>query len=369
MRILQIIPSLASGGAERIVVELCNEQAQQGEEVYLCTVQDPNIADYGFFKKELNKLVHFVSLNQSKGFQLGNVFRLFKIIRTIKPQIVHLHLSTLLYGYFLPLIFPSIRFVYTIHNLAHKTCNSGILKLLNKIFFKYKLIHVITISDECKQSYSDFYTLDNAILLYNGRSLDGKSESFHEVETQLKGLKTSSGDMLFVHIARYHQQKNQSLLIDVFNRLDNEGKEFQLLILGDWSFCNEAKQLKKRACDRIHFLGTKNNVQDYLYCADAFCLTSIYEGLPISLLEALSCGCVPICTPVGGIKDVIQDGVTGYLSDGISVDAYYKSVIRFLESTDKIDKQVLKDYFESKFSIEKTASEHIDFYKGLLSLK
>ena len=46
-----------------------------------------------------------------------------------------------------------------------------------------------------------------------------------------------------------------------------------------------------------------------MYLSDAFCLTSVYEGLPISLLEAISCGCVPVCTPVGGITEVVHHEV------------------------------------------------------------
>ena len=134
----------------------------------------------------------------------------------------------------------------------------------------------------------------------------------------------------------------QKELEKLLTRLEKEEKHFQLLVIGDWSFCEEANQLKKKAGERIHFLGTQTNVQDYLYCADAFCLSSVYEGLPISLLEALSCGCVPVCTPVGGIKDVVQNEVTGFLSDSVSEDDYYRAVNRFMESKDKIKEYLAK---------------------------
>ena len=102
---------------------------------------------------------------------------------------------------------------------------------------------------------------------------------------------------------------------DAFNELDRRGSDFVLLVLGDGFDQGAGAGLKTRACEKIHFLGLKNNVADYLYCSNAFCLTSIFEGLPISLLEAMACGVIPICTNIGGVPDVVQDGRNGYLSD------------------------------------------------------
>ena len=108
-------------------------------------------------------------------------------------------------------------------------------------------------------------------------------------------------------------------------------------------------------CSKIYFLGEKNNVGDYLLFSDAFCLTSFYEGLPISLLEALSCGVTPICTSVGGIPDVIKDNQTGYLSD-INVDSYYNAIQRFINK--KIPRDNLIEYFNKNFSITVCAEKY-----------
>ena len=365
MRILQIIPSLGSGGAERFAVDLCNEMREQGQEVYLCTIQNPNEADYGFYLHELNKEVNFVSLYQAKGFRWQNIFKLKKWIDKINPDIIHLHLSAFLYGYFLSFLICK-PYIHTIHSLVDKTIPNKLLLTINKYLYRSGRIKAITISNECLLSYKNSYGLTNAALIFNGRKQVAKTEQFNEIFEEVQLLKKTTDDIYFIHIARYHEAKNQQMLIDVFNRLEKEEKHFQLLVIGDWSFCEEANELKKKAGERIHFLGTLTNVQDYLYCADAFCLSSVYEGLPISLLEALSCGCVPVCTPVGGIKDVVQNEVTGFLSDSVSEDDYYRAVNRFMESKDKIKREDLMKYFQNSFSIEKTASSHIELYKRFL---
>ena len=363
MRILQLIPSLASGGAERLVVDLCNELTAQGDEVFLCIIQNPSEYDYGFFLKELSDQVRFRSLNQRKGFSFKNIITLNKIIKEIKPDIVHVHLSMLLYTYVLSFLNLKIHFYNTIHNPAEKTCSNLLFKTLNYICYSTGLIKVITISEECKISYQKFYKLKNDTLIENGRKTNIPTSNYKQVTDEINSLKQFNDDVLFVHVARFHKQKNQELLIQVFNRLANENVHYLLLILGDWSFCEEAKELAKTANERIHFLGTKKNISDYLFLSDAFCLTSNYEGMPISLLEAFSCGCTPICTPVGGIKNMIQDGITGYLSENVTESAYYDAVKRFLNNRNLIKKENLVIHFEELYSIEHCALKHRQLYQ------
>ena len=151
--------------------------------------------------------------------------------------------------------------------------------------------------------------------------------------------------------------KNQNLLIHAFNELNQKGFNFILLVIGDGFDDN----FKSRACEKIHFLGLKNNVSDYLNCADAFCLTSNYEGLPISLLEAISCGVVPICTNVGGISDVIEDGVTGFLSN-VDKASYVDAIERYTMETIKTSKLISK--FKNEFSIHACALKYLAIYEN-----
>ncbi|MDD4969941.1 MAG: glycosyltransferase [Paludibacter sp.] len=364
MKILQIIPSLATGGAERLVVDLCNELTNQGQEVVLCITQNPQKSDYGFYLHELNNSVRFISLNQRKGFLFKNIIALQKIIKEVKPDVVHVHLSILLYVYILSFLNINIRFYNTIHSLAEKTCKNLFFKITNYFFYSLRFIKVITISEECKDSYEFFYKLKNSTLINNGRKTNLPSGKYQEVSDEMNVLKINKFDLLFIHVARYHKQKNQEMLIQVFNRLAKEGIRYSLLIIGDWSFCEDAKELAKRANNQIHFLGTKQDVCDYLYLADAFCLTSIYEGMPISLLEALSCGCTPICTPAGGIKDIIQDGITGFLSTDESAENYYKVLNNFIKQPNTLKKEVLIRHFKDNYSIEHCALKHIQLYQS-----
>ncbi len=247
------------------------------------------------------------------------------------------------------------------NDALEKAIEDELIKNVTKFLLEHRILP-ITISDICLISYKDFYGLDNAAMIENGRSEVIPTQQFHAVKKEILSYKANKNTPVFIHLGKFSKQKNHQLLIDTFNRVDKKGADFLLLIIGADFDSDEGKQLQKGACDKIKFLGTKQNVNDYLLNANAFCLSSIYEGLPISLLEALSAGCVPICTPAGGIPNVITHGVTGILSDDFSDLGYYEAVMSYLNNRVPIDREVFIQYFKENYSINKSAILHHELY-------
>jgi glycosyltransferase involved in cell wall biosynthesis len=136
-----------------------------------------------------------------------------------------------------------------------------------------------------------------------------------------------------------------------------------LLIIGTGFDSELGRELRNLACGNIIFLGEKHNVSDYLLNSDAFCLSSVREGMPISLIEAFACGCIPICTPVGGLRNMIENGKTGYLSKSIAEDDYYLSILSYLGNKEQIKKLDLIQYYHTRFSIEQCVNKYLSLYK------
>jgi glycosyltransferase involved in cell wall biosynthesis len=103
-------------------------------------------------------------------------------------------------------------------------------------------------------------------------------------------------------------------------------------------------------------------VNDYLYASDGFCLSSVYEGMPISLIEAFACGCIPVCTPVGGIINTIEQGVTGFLSLTVSESDYLDALRKFIKFGSSINKELLVKYYHENLSIEQCALKYMNMY-------
>lgn len=359
MKILEIIPTLASGGAEKFTVNLSNQFAKMGHTVALCTLYDTKPKEQ-FNRQFLDPNIEYHCLNISGMPRLKILYKTYKFIKATNPDVIHCHLSILQYILLICLFKRNIPIFHTLHSIT-KHANGGKKNaILFKFLYKYKFVKPVTISNICHRSFVEFYHLDNDTVIENGGIKPSMTCKFQDVLHQINSLKTSKSTKIFVHVGRFHKAKNQKLLIDAFNKLATMHIDFRLLIIGAGFDDIDAKCIRNQSCDNIHFIGEKNNVTDYLFCADYFCLTSVYEGLPISLLEAMACGVTPICTPAGGILDIITNGENGYLSKDFSADSYVNTILKALSHP--LNKEHIMKYYDANYTIEKCSQKYITLF-------
>jgi glycosyltransferase involved in cell wall biosynthesis len=361
MKILHITYSLDSGGIERFVVDLLNEFSLLGHNTTLCTLRDDTLLNNGFYKSELLNSVNYINLKLKPGFRFSIFYSLYKTINEVKPDVIHCHGNLVNYIFPITCILRGKHF-HTIHNEAKKEVKYKLEFWIRNYFFKRNM-NVITISKETSNSFKNYYKHNKFSEIVNGRKRLIQSNEFNTVQNYFKELRKTSSH-IFLHIARCSAQKNQKMLVKVFNKIINDGLEIKLLIIGGGFNSKLGNEIKKISNNNIIYLGLKSNVADYLYNSDAFCLSSIHEGMPISLIESICCGCIPICTPVGGIINTIKDGENGYLSNSTSELDYYNTIKKYLNEDNAISKSKLINYYNENFSIEKCAEKHLEVYKN-----
>jgi glycosyltransferase involved in cell wall biosynthesis len=361
MRILQLIYTLAPGGAERMVVDLSNELSRLGHDVTLCVLRDDREANFGFYKHEVSERINYVNLSIPTGLRLKNIFILYKLVKRLKPEVVHCHLNLVNYLFPLTFIFTKIKFFNTIHSMPTYEASNSIEYWIRRYFFSNFKMKAITISEETSRFFLTYYKTPPFYEIYNGRAIPKPTPAYLDVKTAIQKFRVE-GNTVFLHIGTCNAAKNQKMLISVFNRLVENGDHVILMIIGSGFDSEEGRNLKNLACDKIIFLGQKQNVSDYLLNADAFCLSSVIEGMPISLIEALACGCTPICTPVGGLINTINDRVTGYISKTVSENDYYISVRSYLENKNQVKRDDLIQYYLNHFSINECANRYLSLF-------
>lgn len=364
MKIVQIIYNLGQGGAERFVVDMCNELVKNKEnKIYLLTI-NANTPVHLHYIDTLSKDVKYINIGTNKGLSINGIICVYKAIKEIKPDIVHIHCSPVLI--YLPALFhKKAKYVHTIHNLAGKAISFQWLRKFQGWLFR-KHIQPITISNICQESYKDFYKQDNAICITNGRAALEKTAEYDNVQKEISKYKQGKERPVFIHVARYAEPKNQQLLFKTFERIHKEGKNFLLLVIGV-GFKN-SPYMHLNETNYIKILGRKQNVGDYLACADYFVLSSLYEGLPLSLLEAMSMGCIPISTPAGGVLDVIKDGKNGLISSSFSEKDFYDCVSTVFEKEFSIDKEKIITDYKNSHTMEVCVNKYYNIYKKLLIL-
>ena len=186
-----------------------------------------------------------------------------------------------------------------------------------------------------------------------------------EVKEQFKQYRHTNKTRVLISLARIDPVKRQTLLARVVMRLKREGYDLIVLFIGGERDAQMTAELRSYNDEAIQLLGELHNPLEYLKMGDAYALCSSYEGMPISLIEAIGVGCIPVCTPVGGIVDVVHNGENGFLSDGIGEESYYKTVKRFLSLTDvqlkDMKQKALATY--GPFSMSECACNYVKLFE------
>lgn len=355
MKILEMIETLSSGGGERFVVDLSNELSKNYE-VAIYTFSSEKNSD--FYRAEISPKVEQIIYRGKRGL-ISKIIQMFVVIKLIKrynPDIVHSHLSAFPYIILPSFIFPKIKFYYTVHNIADKDATVGISSFLRRIFLRRR-IKAITISPYCEKTFKNYYHYASYKMINNGC----RPISFSQQKTarnEIESLKKTPQTKVFINIARITEQKNHKLLIKSFCEFIKNGHDAILLIIGGIRTQTIKDELDKiNTSNNIFFLGEKKNIPDYLAASDYFCLSSLWEGLPISLLEAGLTGLYSICTPVGGVQDVIINESIGALSKDLSITSY----VHALETAWAVtpNPSYIKSYYEKKYSMKNCAKLYI----------
>ena len=353
---------MAGGGIEAMICGLANEMYRQGHDVTVGTIFTPK--DKDIFWSRLVAGVHKFSLGKNnEGFSFKELFFIYKAIKCGKFDVVNVH--GFMYYYLIPvvLLHTRIKFFYTVHSDASLENAPWDRRLLpiKRFLFRHGWIKAITISKASSDSFIRFYGC-RGYQINNGvpkKAVPG------ELMNDIDRYRYTKETKVFFHPGRITKAKNQVMLCRAFSYLIANNYDVVLLIAGNCEDKNIFGRLKQFFSNRIVYLGERSDIIELMAKADGFCLSSIWEGLPVTLLEALSVGCIPICTPVGGIVDVVKDGYNGFVSNSSSEDDYLDALVKCiaLSSSDAMKmKQNCLVSFEP-YTIQTSARHYLEYYQ------
>ena len=177
---------------------------------------------------------------------------------------------------------------------------------------------------------------------------------------------------LGIVVATFKKQKGHQYLIKAASRVTDQYPNFHLLFVGDGELREELKSLTKKLNleDHIHFLGTRRDIASLLAASDLFILPSLWEGLPMALIEAMASEMPIVATDVSGTKQAIIDGISGILvRSGNSRELEF--AIRKILDDSKFAKKMGKSArfrVESSYSAKNQALESIKLFKNFPDL-
>lgn len=363
MRLLHVIASCSSGGAEVFVRDLCVELKVQGHDcaiAYLSSCEDLG-ANTDFEREYLASLDsagvgHFEVGHRSRTNPLLGAARLRRAIRSFRPAIVHLHLvRAVLIRSLCALRVPT---VFTWHNTVF-TFHPSAFVLINQVVDRY--IAICSLS----QKLLSERTTKGITKIYNGIPAS---------RIHFAGVRRPAGPLNIISVGNLTRQKNYCRLIRVAARVrDALGAEDncpKFTIIGQGSEDSRLRDLirQNRLDEHVVLLGMRSDIDDLMSGSDAYLLTSDYEGFPIALLEAMRSGLPIIASDVGGVNEIVRPGENGYLISPDDEDAF---VARLVELS--ADRQLLTQMSAGaskrigEFLIDESARRHVAVYASLLS--
>lgn len=176
------------------------------------------------------------------------------------------------------------------------------------------------------------------------------------------GLPTDA--QIAVFTGRFAPQKNLPMLLAAWARYRRENPRAELLLVGEGE---EEEKLRAMAGEGVHFTGGTTDVLPYLQMADIFILPSFVEGLSVALLEAMSCGVVPLLTDVGGAREVVTHGGNGWLFPSNDGDALLAGLRQLFSDRQMLFArgQAARRRVVERFSVQTAAKQLSNLYFDL----
>lgn len=353
MRVMAMIDSLIAAGAERMAVNIANGLAEAGIESHLCATRGG-----GPLEEFISPEVKFYQAHKRHFLDLPSFIKLRKYVRNNKIDIIHAHSSSLFWACLLKISCREVRLVWHDHfgfseNLDFRF--SPPLKMASRF-----TDHIFVVNDKLFTYAVNKLKVDKSKLSFLANFGDLKEEANGKTS-----IPDPESKPKLVCLANLRRQKDHDNLLDAFTLIVKKRAMARLYLVG--GHFNDAyyKHIKTRvdnedALDgRVFILGSRNDVSQILRSCDVGVLSSLSEGLPVSLLEYGMTELPVVCTDVGDSSFVLDRGRCGELVPAADSTALAEAILKVLanreEARTKAEafKKRVGEYFSKDEAIRK----------------
>jgi len=358
-KILFVIHSLDTGGAEKMLISLVNQLDYSSFDCSIISYSENNtLAIY------LNKELTLITLPRKSKFDLGPIIKTRKYSKEFKPDIYFcigfftfflIHLSNLLSS-------KKTRRIISYHTTIHRNRKNHLLMIFYSKFLK-KTDQIITVCENQKDYTIKKYGINKNlfITIHNGVETDFWRPANTIEENTLIRMKyrIPIDAKVIIQTAAFRPEKNHKVAIDAFNVLYKDGYDnLYLLFVGEGLLKSKLKDYvaKLNLSNKIIFVGNQENVLPYYWASNIFSLTSKeVETFSIAALEALHCGLPCVLTNIGGANEMIDNGVNGYLTNTNYEDIAFHWRKALLKD---FDNNSISVKAKNKFSLDRMTNQY-----------
>ncbi|KAA1261010.1 N-acetylgalactosamine-N,N'-diacetylbacillosaminyl-diphospho-undecaprenol 4-alpha-N-acetylgalactosaminyltransferase [Rubripirellula obstinata] len=317
--VCQVLHSLSVGGAEVLAREFAVNAASQFKTVFLCLDSIGEIGE-GLIREGFT----VECFGRKPGLDRSLISKTGKFFAEQNVQLIHAHQYT-------PFVYASLGrmrrrglrlwnsyppILMTEHGRHYPDIRKPKRVLANKFLFR-KQDRCVAVGEQVKKALIENEGLSPARIdvIYNGVDVDQFQKSATDRCAARAELGLSDQDVAVFQIARLNALKDHATAIDAWHFLNND-PHIHLFIIGDGELADDVRQQISALSlqDQVHMLGVRHDVPRIIHAADILLLTSVSEGIPLTLIEAMAASLPCVATIAGGIPEVIINQETGLLA-------------------------------------------------------
>lgn len=365
--ILQVLHTLEVGGAEMLAARLARRLQDRFHFIFAC------LDGLGTLGKELQDEGFQVEvLGRRPGIDLACVRKLAQLASDEGVRVIHAHQYTPFFyarapgwtGRRAPVLF-------TEHGRVHPDLPNRKRIVFNRLFLR-DADRVVAVGESVKRALiaNEGIPGGRIQVIYNGVRLADFAEDSREREEVRRELGLTATTPVAIQVARLDYLKDHSTALRTAERVQRTIPEFQLLLVGEGP---ERAKIEEEVRSRgltntVRLLGLRTDVRRLLAAADLFLLTSISEGIPVTLIEAMSAKLPIVSTDVGGVPEVVTDGETGWTAPAGDDAQLAESILCLLADPDEARVMALAGCrrAEDQFSEQQMHDAYAALYEEML---
>jgi glycosyltransferase involved in cell wall biosynthesis len=354
-RVLHVIDSLEPGGAERVMFDLVTGTDPKRYDVRVCCLKECREEPIARRLTQQGYPIYF--LTRREGVDWSLVGKIHRIIRSERIDLVHGHMDGEFYGH-LAALGTRAAIVTTVHGVFH---HGIVRRLIPAVAGIVKKNARVAVSRSLGRRYRSGH------LIYNGVEIPPERAAS---SIPVRDVTRNPGDVVIGIVARLSAVKNHRNFLRAASLVSEKSERARFLVVGSGPLEAELKRCAEELglSGRIVFTGFRENAAEILGSIDISVLSSDSEGTPVVVLESMAAGTPIVATNVGGIPELVEDGVTGLLVPPGDSSKLAEALLRLIEDADlrtAMGKRA-RERAETRFSKEIMVKRYEELYESLL---